>query len=93
MYCCYGEDSVGDVYWGFPRKNRNCSNYAIHRVKEEIASKSAIARRLGNVLELTIRHILSARVKRRLPASAHNLESVAVELDLLCCAESYVAYR
>jgi hypothetical protein len=41
-------------------------------------------------VELTIQHVPSTGVKRRLPASAHNLESVAVELDLLCCVAVYV---
>ena len=45
------------------------------------------------VVELMIQYVLSAGVKCRPPASAHNLDSVSVELDLLCCAESCVAYR
>jgi hypothetical protein len=50
-------------------------------------------RDLADVVKLMIQHVLSTGVKCCLPASAHNLESVAVELDLLCGAESYVAYR
>jgi hypothetical protein len=37
-----------------------------------------------------IQHVLSAGVKCRPPASAHNLDSVSIELDLLCYIAVYV---
>jgi hypothetical protein len=64
-----------------------------HQLTIEHSVGGKVLERFDDVVELTIQHVLSAGVKRRLPASAHNLESVAVELDFLCGAESYVAYR
>jgi hypothetical protein len=45
---------------------------------------------IGYVVELMIQHVLPAGVKCRPPASAHNLDSVSIELDLLCCVAGYV---
>src|ERR1700704_4448532 len=63
-----------------------------HQLTIEHGVGGKIVERFGYVVELMIQHVLSAGVKCRLPASAHNLDSVSVELDLLCGATNYVAF-
>jgi hypothetical protein len=64
-----------------------------HQLTIEHSVGGKIVERFGYAVELMIQHVLSAGVKCRLPASAHNLDSVSVELDLLCDARNYVAQR
>jgi hypothetical protein len=56
-----------------------------HQLTIEHSVGGKIVERFGYVVELMIQHVLSAGVKCRLAASAHNLDSVSIELDLLCC--------
>jgi len=54
-----------------------------HQLTIEHSVGRKIVERFGDVGELMIQHVLSAELNCRLPASAHNLDSVAVELDLI----------
>ena len=61
-----------------------------HQLTIEHSVGRKVVELLADVVKLMIQHVLSTGVKCCLPASAHNLESVAVELDLLCCVAIYV---